>query len=133
MPVIVIQEAAPSTVVAVAQRGITGATGASNPYGWVFANPVVGVVAGLPIPEARVISKITSFVVGGTSATFNIEVRATPNGAGTNVQTSEIVAVVAGTVTTTINNPNVSAGELLFLDLSAVVGSPTQCGVLIEF
>ena len=69
-----------------------------------------------------IIKRIDSCVRAATSATFNIQIHATPAGAGTNVLSTDQTATTSGASTTTIASAAVSRGEWLFIDISAVSG-----------
>jgi uncharacterized protein YjiK len=96
-------------------------------FTWVVSSPTTGGVLGPKLPCNHIVQKIESYVAAATSATFNIEQRSTPGSAGTNIMSSDQVAVTTGTATpTTWNDMNLDAGNWLYLDISATSGTPGQ-------
>jgi hypothetical protein len=77
------------------------------------------------------IIRISSCVKAATSVSFNIEVHATPTTSGTNALTADQVAITGGSNDTSIASPNVAEGDWLYIDLSAVSGSPAVLSVTI--
>jgi len=100
---------------------------------WVIPDPAVGGYPGLEIPVTWTVTRVHGYVVGGTSADFNIEERTVIGSAGTNIQTADLQAVPAGANTTDLANPSLAAGNTLWVDVSAVVGSPTALVITIRY
>jgi hypothetical protein len=98
-------------------------------YNWLLKDVAVGGVAGPKVEEGTRITEVSSYVVGGTSAAFNIEERSSPESAGTNLLSSDQTADADGTSTTTINNSDIAADNTLYLDISAVTGDVTHLSV----
>jgi hypothetical protein len=66
-----------------------------------------------------------------TTATFNIEVHSDLLTAGTNVLSSDMAADNDGETVTSFNTSTINEGDWLFIDVSAVSGSPTMLSVTI--
>jgi len=96
-------------------------------FTWSVTSPATGGILGPKLPSNYIVQKVESYVAAATSATFNIEHRATPGSAGTNILSSDQVAVTTGTATpTTWTDMNLDAGNWLYLDISATSGTPGQ-------
>jgi hypothetical protein len=116
----------------VASTAVAGAINADKIYAfynWLVGSPVVGVVAGPDVVEGVRITEVSSYVTSGTSAAFNIKERTTPESGGTNVLSGSQVADADGTSTTTIDNPDIAAGNTLVLDITAVTDAPAILSV----
>jgi hypothetical protein len=68
--------------------------------------------------------RLSSYVTSATSATFNIEERTSPDSSGTNLLGSDQVATTTGASTTSFSNSSLAADSFLWLDISAISGSP---------
>lgn len=95
-------------------------------YTWVISSPAVGGVLGPRIPEAQTVSRIDAYVQAATSVTFNIEERSAIGSAGTNIMTSDLAADADGAAQTEFANPSLASGNWLYVDISAVSGTPGQ-------
>lgn len=72
-------------------------------------------------------TRIDSYVAAATSVTFNIEERTSIGSTGTNLLSSDQVAVTTGASQTgSFNDSSIASGSWLYLDISAVSGSPGQ-------
>lgn len=98
-------------------------------YNWLVGSPAIGVVAGPDVVDGVHITEVSSYVTSGTSAAFNIKERTTPESGGTNVLSGSQVADADGTSTTTIDNPDIAAGNTLVLDITAVTDAPAILSV----
>jgi len=80
------------------------------------------------------IQEVHSICIGGTSVAFNLYMDATRTTESTDVFTSDPV-ITAGTAMTrdTPNVAAIAADDILFIDLSAVVGSPTEFHVTVRY
>ena len=95
-------------------------------YTWIIKTPAVGGIPGPRLWTDLTALRIDAFCIGATSVTFNIEKRTTIGTAGTNLLTSDAVAPVAGVSTTTFATDQVTQDQWLWLDISAVSGTPTM-------
>lgn len=91
---------------------------------WVIESPATGGIPGPKIMNASTIKSLNTFVKSATSATFNIKIRDTIGVAGTNILASDIVADVDGESTTTFAEEIIDANDYLWVDISAVDGTP---------
>lgn len=94
-------------------------------YTWVISYPAVGGIPGPRLPIGHTAMRVDAYVVGGTSATFNIEIRTNPTIAGMNMLSSELVA----TATPVTAVPSIAAlpdGSWLWVDISAAAGANTK-------
>lgn len=104
---------------------LTGSGGAgTSGYTWTIMSPTVRGLPGPRLYQNQTAVRIDAYVTAATSVTFNIEERTTIGSAGTNLLTADLVADIDGVTTTTINNPNLDSGNWLWLDISAVDGTP---------
>jgi hypothetical protein len=112
--------------------GDTGAQGIQGPgsnirvYTWVLDFPIPGVVPGPKLKEPHTITSIESHTTDETSVAFNIEERTNFAASGVDVLTSDQVATPAGDSDTTFANPSIATDSWLYLDISAVVGTPQK-------
>jgi hypothetical protein len=90
---------------------------------WVIKNPAIGGIPGPRLKVAYTVTRIDAFVVGGTSADFNIEERSTIGTPGTDIMYSEMSIGVSGDETTAFANAGLAANNGLWLDISNVVGA----------
>lgn len=96
-------------------------------YTWVISSPATGGVLGPRIPEACTVTRIDSYVAAATSVTFNIEERSAIGSAGTDILASDQAADTDGaSQTSSFNNDSLAAGNWLYVDISAVSGTPGQ-------
>jgi hypothetical protein len=93
-------------------------------YTWVIEDPSVEGIPGCRLPDDATAVRINSFVTAATSATFNIEIRSTVGSAGSNLLSSDQVATTSGAEATSLQNTAIDAGDWLWLDISAVSGTP---------
>lgn len=101
----------------------TGGGGAGGiPPTWVIRLPAIGGVAGPRISADVTAVRIDAFTEEGTSVAFNVELRSSVGGAGTNLMTSDLTATSAGESDTTLATTALTAESWLYLDISAVSG-----------
>lgn len=101
-------------------------------YVWVISTPTVGGVLGPRLKAGKTCVRLDSHVLAATSATFNIEERSTVNSAGTNIVSSDQVASTTGASTTTFSNADLAANTWLYVDISAVSGTPGQLSITLS-
>ncbi len=82
----------------------------------------------LRAPQALTISRVDAVLTGGTNPSVSVSLRhgADVSAAGT-AATSDPITVASttsGTATTSFQSPNIPAGHWLWLELTAVSGSP---------
>jgi len=99
---------------------------ASRTYTWVIAVPTVGGIPGPKLKEMHKPLRISAYCVGGTSVTFNIELRSTIGTAGVDLMASDAVAPTTGIDVSTFAYPILIPDYWLWLDISAKSGSPTH-------
>lgn len=104
----------------------------SRQYVWVIANPAVGGILGPRLKTGKTCVRLDSHVAAATSATFNIEERTSPGTAGTNIISSDQVATTTGASTTTFSNSGLAADNWLYVDISAVSGTPGQLAITLS-
>ena len=99
---------------------------APKTYTWIIYTPATGVVPGVTVPYPCVALKATYFIMGGTSATFNVEIRTgtDPTASGTPIFTSSLVASTTKQSSVIISTSAVPADCELMPVISGVVGSP---------
>jgi hypothetical protein len=92
---------------------------------WVIKNPTAEGIPGprLKVPYTAV--RVDSYVVGGTSVTFNIEERSTIGSAGPVVMGADMTADIDGETTTTFGNAGLAANNWLWLEIGGVTGAVT--------
>lgn len=96
-------------------------------YTWVISNPAVGGILGPRLPEAHTVQRIDSYVKAATSVTFNIEERSTIGSAGSNILSEDQIADTDGaSATGSFNDSSLAEGNWLYVDISAVSGTPEQ-------
>ena len=80
-------------------------------------------------------TRVSAFIVDGTTLDFNIEERAsaTPGTAGTDLLGGELRAVpTTGVSTSGFSNPGLAADNWLWVDLSVISGSVTQVQISLD-
>lgn len=103
------------------------ATSNYTSYTWVVTSPEVAGVQGPKLKSAKKAAYITSAVVGGTSAKFNIETCSAPGGSGTNLLGSDQTATTSGASGT--SSTSLAVDTWLWLDISEVTGEVDQLAV----
>lgn len=98
-------------------------------YTWVISSLAVGGVLGPRLKSAKTCVRLDSHVSAATSATFNVEERTAPGTAGTNIVASDQVATTSGANTTSFSNADLAADSWLYVDISAVSGTPGQLSI----
>lgn len=99
-------------------------------FTWVIKSPEVTTIPGPKLVHGIRFLRFDAFVIGGTSAALNIEIRDTPtDGTPTNIFSSELTAVAAGLSSTTFAVATADAGKWLFVDISAVTGVVTVLNI----
>lgn len=99
---------------------------------FLVPSPVSGV--GQWIMKAQqnmTIIRIDSCVMAATSADFNIEIHSNPTTAGVDALSADQQAVTSGASTTSIANPTINTDDWLFVDISAISGTPTVLTVTV--
>ena len=106
----------------------------SPTYTWVISNPAAGFIPGPWISIPKVIKSIRAYTVGGTSVTFNVEVRTDPSSAGTNTMNPDLTSTPAAVVSAVLGlvYTALMPGNWLWLHMSAVVGAVTDFVVTVE-
>lgn len=94
----------------------------------------IGDYAGRKIENNIIITEVSAYTNTGT-VTFNIEERGetTPNTAGTDVMTSDLVADDNQQETTTFSNSGIARDSWLVLNVTSKTGDPTIFGVTIRY
>ena len=93
-------------------------------YTWVIDNPATGGIPGPRLKVAHTVTRLDSYVTAATSVTFNIEERSTIGSAGTDILASDQVADTDGAIASSFSNAGLAADCWLWLDISAVSGTP---------
>ncbi len=99
-------------------------------YTWVIDSPESGGIPGPRLWQTRTVLRIDSYIVGGTSVTFNVEQRAVIGTAGQDLMTNDMVSDLDGESTMSITGSAISSGTAqyinanywLWLDIASVVG-----------
>ena len=100
---------------------------------WIIPDPTVGTVGQVPIPQDSTVIEVKGNVDDGTSATFNIEERATLGSAGTDILSSDMAADTNGEIVSSgFNNDSLSADNYLTIDISAVSGAVTDLTIRLK-
>ena len=102
----------------------TEPTAAIVTYTWTLGSPIVAGIPGPRIPAVRNAVRMDAYVVGGTSATFNVELRNTIGTPGTDIMAEDLTATSSG-ATATIS-VMMLPGQWLWLDISAVSGAVSE-------
>ena len=86
------------------------------------------------IPNNITITEVSAFTNSGT-VTFNVEERGetTPNTAGTDVMTSDLVADTDQQETSTFSNSGIARDAYLAISVTSITGDPTLFGVHIRY
>lgn len=81
------------------------------------------------------IVEVKSYIVSGTgTVSFNLIARVKPgDSGGTNITSGAIQATTSGTTTTSFNNADIDAGDLLVFDQTAKTLTPTLLRVFIKY
>ena len=103
-------------------------------YTWPINNPVVGGIAGPMLPTNCYVKSIYCYALGddGAGVHFDIEVRETPNLAGTDIMGEPLGTYASGTFNTTgllgtsIPYPNLKAGQWIWLNIVSVTPTPAS-------
>ena len=105
-------------------------------YTWVISSPTSDTDYGGPkMPVAATAVEVSSYVVGGTSAVFNIEERSTVNVSG-GIATeiiSDQTADVDGATTTSFTNSSLAADCYPYLSVGTVTGDVTTLAVTLAW
>jgi hypothetical protein len=118
---------------------VTGSAEALKParygiYTWIVKSLTTAEsIPGPKIPEGITITEVSGYVIGGTSASFNIQARTYPHVASTFLLTSDLSATTTGASTTSITNPTVVSGRYLYLTPRSLSGDPTYLSVTIKY
>lgn len=117
--------------------GADGATGATGPssvaWVWEIDNPAIGEHPGFRVFDSLTVRRIDAYVIGATNAEFNIEERSDPISAGVDVMGSEFTATTTpASVDSDLSNADIAAGNWVYLDISAISGTPTKLVVSIN-
>lgn len=114
---------------------ISAVISAKRSFTWVIQNPTPGsgvYILGPKTLEGCTITNITACVSSATSVTFNIQKRTSPNTAGVNVRSTNMVAPTSNTGSWTPTSSNVVAGQYLVLMLISKSGTPAQLSVTVS-
>lgn len=95
---------------------------------------LTGDYPGWKVPNNITITEVSAYTNSGT-VTFNIEERGetTPNTAGTDVMTSDLVADTDQQETTTFSNATLDKNDWMALVITSITGDPTLFGVTIYY
>lgn len=100
---------------------------------WIIPDPAVGDVGQVPIPWPCTVTELKGNVDDGTSTTFNIEHRATPGSAGTDILSSDMAADTNGeTVSSGFNEVSLTKDNYLAVTISAVTGAVTTLTIRLK-
>lgn len=117
----------------ITQDFISTVGGVPGFWAWIIDLPAIGGIPGLKIPRSCRVTSIQSYTTAETSVTFNIEERATLGSAGTDIMAAEQVAVVTGALTTEFTEIVLEKDHWLWIDISAVSGTPGYLMVTLEY
>ena len=92
----------------------------------MISDPVTGGIPGPRLSEAHTAVRIDAYVTAATSATFNIEERSAIGTAGDNIVAADLAAGTGGVSSTSPTNSSLASGSWLWIDISAVAGTPNQ-------
>ena len=94
----------------------------------------VGAYAGWKVPNNITVTEVAAYTNTGT-VTFNLEERAetTPNTAGTDVMTSDLVGDTNQQETGTFSNAGIARNAWLVLTVTSITGDPTIFSATIRF
>ena len=81
--------------------------------------------------EKLTIVSISSCVRAATSATFNIQIHSDPTSTGEDVLHSDAAPQTDGDTQTSFSRSNINVGDWLFVDVSAVSGTPLMLTITI--
>jgi hypothetical protein len=95
-------------------------------YTWPVASPTAGGIPGPRLIKPQTVLRIDSYVVGGTSVTFNIERRPTIGTTGTNILASNVTTTSTGQSEVTFATSSLLANDWLWLNIVSVSGTVTQ-------
>ena len=122
-------------VVTTLELGVAGPQGPGSnirTFTWVVASPSVGGIPGPHLGEACTVTRVSSCVAGTGTVDFNIEERSVPNSSGVNLMAADQVADANGAEGTSFSNSGLAQDSWLWLDISAVDGSPTTLSVTVK-
>lgn len=102
--------------------------GQSSPQIQQFQFHIQGPIRGYGALMVRLYQNLTvlrvdSHISSGTSVNFHVEIRSSVNSTGTNITSSPMVAVNAGTATTSFSNSSLPADNWLFLNITDISGT----------
>lgn len=109
----------------------TGTYGFGATYTWVLKTPAIGGIPGPRLRSLHTATRIDAYCVGGTSVTFNVEVRSVIATPGINLVAADLVAPTSGTSTTVFSNAVLPADYYMWLDISGVSGGVTEFTVTV--
>lgn len=127
-------------LIAIRLSGPQGADGPFGPKSTSITNPTTSdtKVVLFYTSQALTVSKLVSVLPGGSatpSCTISIKWGSDISGAGTSLITSPsaTTSTSTGNVVTSFNNPNISAGSFVWLDVTAQSGTVPVVHVTLEF
>lgn len=100
----------------------------------VMDTVTTGDYVGWKVPNNITVTEVAAFTNTGT-ATFNLEERAetTPNTAGTDIMTSDLVADSDQQETGTFSNATLDRDDYIALVVTSITGDPTLFGVTVRY
>lgn len=103
-------------------------------YYWAHSAPTATTnISSIRVPWACTVTRLGSIIGGGTSATFNVEIRTTIDSAGTNILSADQVSDQTGEETTSsFNATAIAAGNWLYVDFSAISAAPTEWSAWVQ-
>ena len=100
---------------------------------WVILGPEIGTVGQIPIPWSCTVTEVKANVQDGTSADFNLEHRAVPGVAGTDILSGDMAADTDGeTVDSGFNETSLVEDNYLAVTISAVSGAVIDLTIRLE-
>jgi hypothetical protein len=104
--------------------GLFGANGTDKTYTWPIGSPAIGGIGGPRMPTNCYIKNVYAYIIGGTSAAFNLEIRQSPETPTTPLMTSDLTVSPGGTWGQNVfPAPLLSVGSWLWVDINNVTGA----------
>ena len=101
-------------------------------YTWSVETPVVGFIIGPRLKVAQIVLRIDGICFGGTSITFNIEIREHGGVPGTDIMSEDLTVDTDGEFQTVFDIIELPADYWIGLDISDVSGTPDQMAAVLS-
>lgn len=87
----------------------------------------------VPVDNSITLKRAYFYCDAATNCVFNIEERANPTVAGTDIWTVDKTATTTEASTTSFDNASIAAGSYLYITITSVTGTPVALGITLEY